>query len=218
MTLLQEAGDFGGALIGFLLTLCVLSFVIKDNPLYRVAVHILVGVSAAFAVVIVVREVFNPVLTALRDDVIGNGVLWIVPMILALLLLLKAVPRTSALGNSAMAVLMAIGAAVGFVGAIAGTLLPQIMVRYDNALLGLLLAALTISVLAYFFFTGRAKGKGVTQMPRWHPPSAALGRVVITMTLAGLFAGILNTSLVVLTQRVGYFVDAIGRFFTEFMS
>ena len=69
-----------------------------------------------------------------------------------------------------------------------------------------------------FFFTGRAKGKGVTQMPRWHPPIAALGRVVITMTLAGLFAGILNTSLVVLTQRVGYFVDAIGRFFTEFMS
>jgi hypothetical protein len=218
MTLLQETGEFGGILIGFLLTLCVLSFVIKDNPLYRVAVHILVGVSAAFAVVIVFREVFSPVFDALRGDIAGNGLLWIVPMTLALLLLLKAVPRTSALGNSALAVLMAIGAAVGFVGAIAGTLLPQIVVRYENALLGLLVAALTISVLAYFFFTGRANGDGDTQMPRWHPPIAALGRIVITMTLAGLFAGILNTSLVILTQRVGYFVDAFSRFFTEFLS
>ncbi|UCG23590.1 MAG: hypothetical protein JSW55_15810 [Chloroflexota bacterium] len=217
MTLLQEVGEFGGILVGFLLTLCVLSFVIKDNPLYRVAVHILVGVSAAFAVVIVVREVFNPVFDDLRSNLPGNGLLWIVPMILAFLLLLKAVPRTSALGNSALAVLMAIGAAVGFVGAIAGTLLPQILVRYDNALLGLLAAGLTISTLAYFFFTSRTLGSSETRMPRWHTPIAALGRVVITVTLAGLFAGILNTSLVILTQRVGYYIDALSRFFSEFV-
>lgn len=218
MTMAQELGEFGGIIIGFLLTLCVLSFVIKDNPLYRVAVHILVGVSAGFAVVIVFREVFNPVLVALRSDLAGNGLLWIVPMILALLLLLKAIPRTSTLGNSAMAVLMAIGAAVAFIGAIAGTLLPQIAARHDNALLGLLVAALTISALAYFFFTGRTKKDGDTQMPRWYPPIATLGRVVITVALAGLFAGILNTSLVILNERVGFFIDAFSRFFADFLS
>lgn len=218
MTLLQEAGEFGGILIGFLLTVCVLSFVIKDNPLYRLAVHVLVGVSAGFAIVIVVREVFSPVLSALRNDSAGNGLLWIVPMILALLLLLKAIPRTTVLGNSAMAVLMAIGAAVAFVGAVAGTLLPQVLVRQDNALLGLLLAILTIATLAYFFFTGRARPDGQTQMPRWYPVIALPGRVVITMTLAGLFAGILNTSLVILTERAGYFVSEIGQFFTDFLS
>lgn len=218
MNFLQETGEFGGILIGFLLTLCVLSFVIKDNPLYRLAVHLLVGVSAAFAVVIVLREVFGPVLNDLRDDPAGNGLLWIVPMILALLLLLKAIPQTSTLGNSALAVLMAIGAAVAFVGAIAGTLLPQIIVRYENALLGLLVAALTVCVLAFFFFTSRTKGERDAQMPRWRQPVVALGRIVITVTLAGLFAGILNTSLVILTQRVGYFIDAFSKFFTEFLS
>ena len=218
MTLLQEVGEFGGILIGFLLTVCVLSFVIKDNPLYRLAVHVLVGVSAGFAIVIVVREVFRPVVSALRNDVAGNGLLWIVPMILALLLLLKAIPRTTVLGNSAMAVLMAIGAAVGFVGAIAGTLLPQVLIRHDNALLGLLLAVLTITTLAYFFFTGRARPDGETQMPRWYPVVALPGRVVITMTLAGLFAGILNSSLVILSERVGYFVTEFGQFFTDFLS
>lgn len=218
MTVLQELSDLGGILIGFLLTLFVLSYVIKDNPLFRLAIHILVGVSAGFAVVIVVRQVFAPVLSALRDDIGGNGLLWIVPLLLALALLLKALPRTTALGNSAMAVLMAIGAAVAFVGAIAGTLLPQLVVQHDNALTGLLLAILTISVLAYFVFTGRARGGKTTQMPRWYPAVAILGRVVITMTLAGLFAGILNTGLVILTERLGFYISAFGQFITDIAS
>lgn len=218
MNLLQEVGEVGGIVVGFFLTLCVLSFVIKDNPLYRLAVHVLVGVSAAFAVVIVVREVFGPVLAALLQDVAGNGILWIVPLILTLLLLLKAIPRTAGLGNSALAVMIGVGAAVSFVGAVAGTLIPQILVRQEDALLGLLLAVLTASALLYFLFTGRLGTDGDSPMPRWYSPVAVLGRVVITMTLAGLYAGILNTSLVLLTERVGYFVDAFGRFFTEFFS
>lgn len=218
MNLLQEFGDLGGVLVGFLLTLCVFSYVIKDNPLYRLAVHILVGVSAAYAIIIVLRQVFVPAWSSLRADIVGNGLLWIIPLILALLLLLKALPRTTVLGNSAMAVLMAIGAAVAFVGAVAGTLLPQILVSYENALVGLVAALLTISTLAYFIFTGRAKANEATQMARWYPPVAIIGRVVITMTLAGLFAGILNTSLVILTERVGYFVAAFGQFITDFVS
>ena len=99
---------------------------------------------------------FVPVWFALRDDIGGNGLLWIVPLLLSLMLLLKALPRGSVLGNGAMAALMAIGAAVAFAGAIAGTLLPQVLMRQENALYGLLLAVLTTSTLAYFFFTARA--------------------------------------------------------------
>jgi hypothetical protein len=218
MTLVQELTDLGGILFGFVLTLFVLSYVIKDNPLYRLAVHMLVGISAAYAVVIVVRQVFRPLWALLRDDIGANGPLWIVPLILALLLLFKALPRTAAWGNVALAALMAIGAAVALVGAIAGTLLPQLLVRHDNALIGLLMAVLTISVLAYFLFTGKATNGAGTVMPRWYRPVATLGRVVITITLAGLFSGILNTSLVLLTERIAFFVDAFGQFITDFVS
>jgi hypothetical protein len=41
---------------------------------------------------------------------------------------------------------------------------------------------------------------------------------VITIALAGLFSGILSTSLVILTERVGFFVNAFSRFITDFMS
>lgn len=218
MNLLQEVGELGGIVVGFLLTLCVLSFVIKDNPLYRLAVHILVGVSAAFAVVVVARQVFGPVFAALLEDVAGNGILWIIPLILTLMLLLKAIPRTASLGNSALAVMIGIGAAVSFVGAVSGTLIPQILVRHDGALLGLLLALLTVTTLLYFLFTGRAGADSGSPMPRWYTPVALLGRIVITITLAGVYAGILNTSLVLLTERVGYFVDAFSRLFTDLLS
>jgi hypothetical protein len=215
---MQDVTDLGGVLLGFLLTLCVLSYVVKDNPLYRLAVHVLVGVSAAYAVVTVVRQVFAPVVAALWDDAGGNGLLWIVPLILALLLLLKELLRTSELGNGAMAVLMAIGAGVAFVGAIAGTLLPQLLVRHDDHVVGLLLTLLTICVLAYFLFSARIGVTKVAQMPRWYRALAIPGRVVITMTLAGLFTGILNTSLVVLVDRLAFYIHTFGQFITDFVS
>jgi hypothetical protein len=55
-------------------------------------------------------------------------------------------------------------------------------------------------------------------MPRWYRPVAVVGRVVITVALAGLFSGILNTSLVILTERVGFFINAFSQFLTEFVS
>jgi hypothetical protein len=109
-----------------------------------------------------------------------------------------------------MAVIIGIGASVGLVGAVAGTLIPQIVVRYDNAILGLVVALLASLTLVYFFFTGKESSTGVAKMPVWFPYIQIGGKVVITMTLAGLFVGALNTSLVLLVGRVGFYITAIG--------
>lgn len=214
MNILETLGDFGGILVGFLLTIAILSFVIKDNPLYRLAVHVLVGVSAGYAVVIVINEVVLPLFDTLsRSTSLPVRLYWIVPLILAALLLLKLIPRTAWIGNSAMAVIVGVGAAVGLLGAIVGTLLPQILVQYDDALLGIGIGLLAIIALAYFFFTARQSEQGLAKMPNWYPYLGAAGRVVITMTLAGLFAGALNTSIVLLVQRVGFYMESFARIF-----
>jgi hypothetical protein len=219
MTLLETLSDFGGIFVGFLLTIAILSFVIKDNPLYRLAVHILVGVSAGFAVVIVINEVILP----LFDDISQESSLlvrlyWVVPILLAALLLLKLFPGAARIGNSSMAVIIGVGATVGLLGAIEGTLLPQILVQYDSAFLGIGIGILAIIALAYFFFTARQPKQGVADMPVWYAYIRMAGRVVITMTLAGLFAGALNTSLVLLVQRVGYYVESFSRIFEVLLS
>lgn len=214
MNILETLGDFGGILVGFLLTIAILSFVIKDNPLYRLAVHVLVGVSAGYAVVIVINEVVLPLFDTLSHSTsLPVRLYWIVPLILAALLLLKLIPRTAWIGNSAMAVIVGVGAAVGLLGAIVGTLLPQILVQYDDALSGIGIGLLAIIALAYFFFTARQSEQGLAKMPNWYPYVGAAGRVVITMTLAGLFAGALNTSIVLLVQRVGFYMESFARIF-----
>ncbi len=218
MNILETLGDFGGILVGFLLTIAILSFVIKDNPLYRLAVHVLVGVSAGYAVVIVINEVVLPLFDTLsRSTSLTARLYWIVPLILAAMLLLKLIPRTAWIGNSAMAVIIGVGAAVGLLGAIVGTLLPQILVQYDDALLSIGIGLLAIIALAYFFFTARQSEQGLAKMPNWYPYVGAAGRVVITMTLAGLFAGALNTSIVLLVQRVGFYMESFARIFEVFL-
>ena len=43
--------EFIGLIVGFILTLLVFSYLLGDNPLYRIAIHLLVGTSAAYAAV-----------------------------------------------------------------------------------------------------------------------------------------------------------------------
>lgn len=208
---LDNLTELGGLLVGFLLTLFIFSFVIKDNPLYRLAVHILVGVGAGYAVVVVTEQVLLPIAETVRDNPTDPVTfVWVVPLILAVLLLLKAVPRLAWLGNSAMAVIIGTGAAVGLVGAVVGTIWPQVTVRYENALIGLVVALLAICALVYFQFSARSSESNQPAMPRWYKMIGFIGRGVITITLAGLFAGVLSTSLVLLAQRVGYFVESFA--------
>lgn len=207
---METLTEIVGLVVGLFLTIAILSYVIRDNPMYRLALHILVGVSAAFAVVIVVREVFGPVLSSIRTgQEAAPGLFWLIPLLMALLLLLKAFQRTAWLGNSGMAVLIGIGASVGLVGAIAGTLLPQVLVRYEKPWVGLIIAFLTILTLAYFFFTGRINQLGRVEMPKWYPYTAFAGRIIITITLATLFVAVVNTSFTLLIQRFAHYSTQI---------
>lgn len=209
---MEALAELGGLVVGLLLTLSILSYVIGDNPLYRLALHILVGVSAAFAVVITVRDVIGPLVQSIASNrPSSDGLFWVIPLLLSLFLLLKIFRRTAWFGNNTMAVLIGIGAAVGLVGAITGTLLPQILVQYDQGWLAIVIALLTILTLAYFFFTGQKQLDGRVRMPKWYPMTAGAGRIVLTITLAGLFAAVINTSLVLLIQRIAYYSSEISR-------
>lgn len=203
--------EIGGVIVGLVLTVLVFSYVFKDNPLYRLAIHILVGVSAAYALVIVVRLVLWPTISTVSQDILDPmSLLWLVPIFLAILLLLKLIPRLAWFGNNSMAVLIAIGVATGLVGAVVGTLLPLVTADNDSQLVGIAIALLTICVLFYFYSSGRLTADGNVVLPVWQRYVGLVGRVVITITLGALFAGALNTSLVLLVERVRYFLDAFG--------
>jgi hypothetical protein len=214
--MLGTAGEFGGLLLGFVLSLFVFSYLIRDNPLYRLAVHVLVGVSAAYAVVVAGRTILLPALREfLQSPASPAGLRWLIPIALAAVLLLKAVPRTARLGNSAMAVLVAIGAAVGLTGAVLGTLLPLIASPYENRWLGLLASLVAVAVLGAFYFTDRIPPGTRLALPASFGYVRTFGQIIIVAALAGLFAALLNTSLALLVERVGFYLTSFADIFVR---
>ena len=49
--------DLIGAAVGLALTVMILSYVLGDNPLFRIAMYLFVGVAAGYAVVVAVQNV-----------------------------------------------------------------------------------------------------------------------------------------------------------------
>ena len=194
-------------LVAFLLTLAIYSYLLGDNPLYRLALHVLIGISAAYAAVVAVQLVLLPPSMAFIEDPTGQ-ITWVVPLALAILLLLKLVPRLAWLGNSAMAMMVGIGAAVALTGAIGGTLWPQVFaVGSSSPILALVAALLTIcTVLSFQFSTLNQDGTPI----RWLMPVRGIGRVVITITFGALFATALTASIALLAERLAFFANSLA--------
>lgn len=210
--------DVIGLAGGFLLTLFIYSYLLGDNALYRIAVHIMVGVTAGYAAVVAVLEVFVPLFQQLlADPTAPANVLWLIPLILALLLLLIWVRPVAWLANGAVGALVGVGAAVGLVGVITGTLLPQILNEpAGDPVLGLVAALFTVCALLYFQFTGPATTEGDLVQPGWRRMVNGVGQAVLMVTFGALFAGAINTGLILFIDRVvtylNGFLEALNAF------
>lgn len=115
---IASLADFVGVFLGFILTLLVFSYVLGDNPLFRLAAHIFIGVSAGYAAVITIYNVLLPQLIfPLIYGGEGETYFSIGMLIPSLFLFAKVTPLKRA-GNWAMAILVGIGAAAAVGGAI----------------------------------------------------------------------------------------------------
>ncbi|HOV47994.1 MAG TPA: hypothetical protein PLM06_05090 [Anaerolineae bacterium] len=208
---------------GAIITLAVFSYLLGDNLLYRWALALLVGSGVGYALAIVVREVLLTRLTGTARS------LYLVPLILGALLLLKGFPRFSAFGNISMGFIIGVGAAVAVSGALLGTVIPQ--VRDTGAAVTLQggwspfldgLLALVGTILALFAFSPRVRVARTTEAEAEPPRSARLGtwvqqlgRGFITVALAVAFGGALTSALTLFIGRwwavVGVVMEAISR-------
>src|SRR3972149_6395766 len=81
-----------GVWLGALFTLCILSFLYKDNPFYKFAEHVFVGISAGYGVALQFQNVFLP---NLWRPLAAENFLMIVPLIMGALLFTRFVSRIS---------------------------------------------------------------------------------------------------------------------------
>jgi hypothetical protein len=208
--------DILWTVISFLLTLLILSFIFGDNPLFRLAAYLFVGVSAGYAAVLLIYQVLWPQLVV--PIVSGNWIM-AVPLALGLLLIFRLVPSLSRVGNISMAYLVGAAAAVAIGGAVLGTLLGQTrgainafdlnasangatpMARLGDAIVMLIG---TVATLAYFQFTARTRPNQPTKRPAAVESLARVGQIFIAVTLGALFAGVMAAALTALIERLSF--------------
>lgn len=211
------SADTIGLIVGLTLTLFIYTYLfIGDKAPYRLAVHILVGATAAYTAVIVVRQIFVPLYMEISENpTSAEAIYWLVPGLLALFLLLRRLQVASWLGNNTLALLIGVGAAVALLGAFSGTLLPQLTGSVSSGeapwrgIVVALLAALTL--LTFQFTTFRAATTRGWERSAWQRLIFVAGRAVIMITFGVLFVTVLNTSFILLADRINFFVGQIAQ-------
>jgi hypothetical protein len=208
------------AFVGLILTLLVFSYLIGDNPLFRFAIYLFIGVSSGYAATAVWHNVLMPRLFSRLGD-LNQLILLIVPLILGISLLAKLSPRISWLGNFAMAVLVGVGAATAVGGALIGTLLPQAeaaMNMFDPSapgggsffarlFQGGVMLIGTVLTLASFHYTLGRTADGAAKSNRILDGVAWAGRLFLAITLGVLFAGVYMAALTAMIERLSSLIN-----------
>lgn len=197
-------------LIAVILTLMVFSRIIGDNPLFRIAQYLFVGVSLGYACVVVYHQVIRIALVQIVRD---GDFLLVVPFALGLLLLPRLLGRQqlSWLANIPLGMIFGIGAAIALSGTLVGTLLPQVVdttrISTRGSMLDIvgsvLLAIGVILVLSYFYFTRPEKAA----LLRVSEMSAQTGRWLLMVSFGFFLAGALITYLTALSDRLEFLVS-----------
>lgn len=166
-----------GTWIGALLTLAILSFLYKDNPVYKLAEHVFIGVAAGYFVALEYRNVFLPNLWNPLIESPGrlDSLLLLVPFALGLLLFTRFSPRIAWLSRWSIAALIGSYSGLAIIGGLQGDLVAQIrasiipiypseaitgsglfyllqIIKNPLVVLGL------VATLIYFFFSREQKG------------------------------------------------------------
>lgn len=205
--------------VSFLLTVMVLLYLIGDNPAFRVAVYVFVGVAAGYAGAVAWHQVLKPhLITPLLNGNWGDRVLAVIPLVLGVMLLMKLSQRTARLGNPAIAFLVGAGAAVAIGGAVLGTLFPQTEAAinvfdlsgvgagaawWERLFTGLFMLVGTLATLVYFHF-GAKSTPGGPQRSKLVEALAWIGQGFIAITFGVLFAGVFAAALTALIERVNF--------------
>ena len=185
-----------GVWVAAILTLAVLSFLWRDNPAYKLAESIVVGVSAGYVMSVAVWDTLVPKLVgALAPGVTKAHLMpaldvpapdwWaLVPLALGFLLLCRLAERTSWLGTFPLAFVVGTFSGWKFVQYVESDLLAQVATMFDplwvpgptaaatvgGTLCAVLVLVGVLAVLAYFFFSLEHRGPlgGAARVGIWY--------------------------------------------------
>lgn len=184
-----------GVWIAAIATIGIMSFVFKDNPLYRLVENVYVGISAGHAIVLGWMNI--------RDRGIGPMVKkgdWslLIPLILGVLLYTRFSKKLSWLSRYPLALLVGIGTGLAIRGTIGSQIVKQIRgsLLPLNSINNILIVIGTLGVLTYFFFSFEHKG-GLKTV-------STFGRYVMMVSFGAAFGNTVMGRMALFIGRLQY--------------
>jgi hypothetical protein len=185
-----------GTIIAALLTLCIFSFLYRDNPFYRFAEHLLVGISVGYVLVIalnttVMPKLINPVFRDGRFD-------YIIPGILGLFMLLRFFPRYAWLSRISIALIIGAGAGVAIPATIQAKIFAQMQASMSSiaSVNGIIVFLGIATTLVYFFFSKEHKG--------WFGATAKMGTWFLMIFFGATFGYTVMSRISLLIGRMQF--------------
>jgi len=156
-----------GLWLGALSTLAIWSFLYKDNPIYKIAEQIFVGVSAAYWLVYTIYNILIPNLfSKILADPVANWI-YFIPGILGLMMLLRIFPNLEKPSRYPMALLIGTTSGISLlrflktdvISQVTSTMLNPFASGNPAVIIGQLLIIIgTICGLVYFYFSKKHEG------------------------------------------------------------
>lgn len=213
--------------LGAILTLCIFSFLYKDNPFYKFAEHLFVGVSAAYWMVQGIWNTLVPNLIAKIHPPLVKKILpavaekpaeyqYLIAAVFGILLLMRLLPRGGWISRWALAFIVGTTAGLNlvgylksdFLGQIQSSIIPLVGVENGNLDWGITIGNLVIFLgvfcgLIYFFFSKEHKGAFGT--------ASKIGIYILMITFGAGFGYTVMARISLLLGRMQFlFVDWLG--------
>ncbi|MGH8003747.1 MAG: hypothetical protein ACRECJ_03365 [Limisphaerales bacterium] len=191
-----------GTVVAAILTLAIFSFLYRENPFFRFAEHLLVGLSAGYFTVISVQGTLVPKVL----EPIKAGDFWVViPFILIILILGRLTEKTRPASRIPLALVIGAGAGVAVPALLQARILVQVgaTMKPLNSTANVLILTGVITTLIYFYFSREHKG--------WWGRLAAVGTWYLMIFFGATFGNTVMSRISLLIGRLEFlFGDFLG--------
>jgi hypothetical protein len=206
-----------GAWVATGLTLLIFSFLYKDNPLFKLAEHLYVGVSVGY---IIIKTYDTVIVHLVVKPIVENGeITLLIPVVIGMLMLSRYVPKAAWMSRYAFAFIVGMGAGLAIPRTISSFILKQIedtvrpllsiagpdgltfsmnLLNPASNLNAIIILLGVGSVLFYFFFSIEHSGAG-----------RAVARTGVIFLMISFGAGFGYTVMARMSLLIGRLTDLI---------
>lgn len=147
-----------GTLTALLLTIMIFSFLYKENPFYRFAEYLLVGISVGYYLVIISTNTLYPLVI---DKIFVQGeFVAVIPVVLGFMMFARLNKRWAYLSRIPLALMIGFGAGLSIPAMLQARILRQMSASMQSFLTinGAVILIGILSTLSYFYFSKKQEG------------------------------------------------------------